>query len=119
MVESTWPEFTATMTPDDLELVEAFRGMALTLPGTMERVHRTEVQFRLDRVFAVAFIKSHRLEIAIDLLREVGHPLLFAAFPTTKKVVTHRLTITDPSQLDDSIGQLLAEAHSTVGPGTR
>lgn len=55
----------------------------------------------------------------IDLLRTAEHPLLLAAFPTTKKVVSHRLRITDMDQLDDSIAALLAEAYEEVGPGTR
>ena len=55
----------------------------------------------------------------IDLLREVEHPLQIAVFPTTKRVVSHRLRISEAEQLDDSIADLLAEAYRDVGPGTR
>jgi hypothetical protein len=34
-------------------------------------------------------------------------------------VITHRLRITNASQLDDSIAALLGEAYAEVGPGTR
>ncbi len=46
-------------------------------------------------------------------------PQLREAFPTTKTVITHRLTITSDDQLDDTLAALLAEAYDTVGPGTR
>jgi len=42
-----------------------------------------------------------------------------AAFPTTKQVITHRLRVTDASQLDDSLEALVAEAYEEVGPGFR
>lgn len=116
MADATWDEFTAELSPADLELLSAFRETALALPGTVERVHRTEVAFARERVFAAAFVKSHRLEIAIDLLREVQHPLLLQAFHTTKRVITHRLTLTGIEQLE-SVVPLLDEAHRTVGPG--
>ena len=77
------------------------------------------VYWKRERVFAGAFIQNKRLELNIDLLREAQHELLLAAFPTTKRVITHRLRITDPEQLDDSIAELLAEAYEAVGPGTR
>ena len=57
--------------------------------------------------------------MVIDLLRPAEHPLLLATFPTTKKVVSHRLRFTEPTQLDDSILALLREAYEDVGPGTR
>jgi hypothetical protein len=57
--------------------------------------------------------------VAIDLLREAEHPTLLAAFPTTKRVMTHRLRVTDTGQLDASLAALLAEAYAEVGPGTR
>jgi hypothetical protein len=41
------------------------------------------------------------------------------AFRTTRRVITHRLTIERIEQLDASIEELLAEAYETVGPGTR
>ena len=77
------------------------------------------VYWKRSRVFAGAFINGRRLELNIDLLRNAEHPSLLAAFPTTKRVVTHRLRITDPAQLDESIAALLREAYEDVGPGTR
>lgn len=118
-MRSTWAKLTAGLNERDLALLSAYRAAALALPGTEERVHRTEVQYALARVFTSGYMKSHYLEIAVDLLREAQHPLLRAAFHTTKKVVTHRLTISDSDQLDASVRELLAEAHRTVGPGTR
>jgi hypothetical protein len=115
---ASWDELTASYSPADVELISAFRDAALALPGTVERVHRTEVAFALQRVFASGFIKSHRLEIAIDLLRTSPHPLLLQAFHTTQRVITHRLTLTEVEQLE-SVLPLLEEAHRTVGPGTR
>jgi uncharacterized protein DUF5655 len=77
------------------------------------------VYWKRRRVFAGAYIERRRLELNIDLLREAEHPCLIAAFHTTKRVVTHRLRITETDQLDDSIAALLAEAYEDVGPGTR
>ena len=52
-------------------------------------------------------------------MREAEHPLLRARFATTKKVTTHRLTLTRPNQFDDDLLVLIEEARTTVGPGTR
>jgi len=71
------------------------------------------------RVFAAAFIRSGRLENAIDLLRKVEHPALRQSFATTGKAFTHRFKITSAEQLDRQIQSWLIEAHDTVGPGTR
>jgi hypothetical protein len=80
-------------------------------------VHKTEVAFAVERVFASGYMKSHWLEVAIDLLRVVEDPPPRAAFHTTKKVVTHRFTIGSVSELD-RLQDLIVEAHDTVGPGT-
>jgi hypothetical protein len=45
--------------------------------------------------------------------------LLRARFATTRKVITHRLTLTRPAQIDDDLLALVEEARTTVGPGTR
>ncbi len=102
-----------------VELFLAFRELVLAAGECEERVHPTEVAWADKRVFASAFIKSGRLEIAIDLLRQVDHPVLRASFPTTRKVYTHRFTLTSAGQLDERIRDWLLEAHETVGPGTR
>jgi hypothetical protein len=100
-------------------LFHTFRDLVLGAGDCEERVHPTEVAWADKRVFASAFIKSGRLEIAIDLLRQVDHPTLRQAFPTTKKVMTHRFTITSGGQLDADFRDWLVEVHDTVGPGTR
>jgi len=82
-------------------------------------VSRTVVYFKRSRVFAGGFVRGRKLEIVIDLLRTVEHPLLLSSFHTTKKVVSHRLRISETGQLDDSIQALLHEAYADVGPGTR
>jgi len=94
------------------ELVEAC--------GTSEPAPRGSIVYwKRGRVWAGAYIERGRLELNIDLLRVAEHPLLLAAFNTTKRVVTHRLRITDVDQLDESITMLLQEAYDDVGPGTR
>jgi uncharacterized protein DUF5655 len=80
---------------------------------------RTVVYWRRKRIFAGAYIERRRLELNIDLLREAEHPCLLAAFHTTKRVITHRLRITELGQLDQSVEALVAEAYKEVGPGTR
>ena len=118
MVASTWKELTSSLNDDDRALFSAYRQMCSSLPGTKERVHRTEIQFVVERVFSSGYMKSHHLEIVIDLLREASTPHLRAAFPTTRKIITHRLTIDSIEELETA-RDLIAEAHRDVGPGTR
>jgi Domain of unknown function (DUF5655) len=88
--------------------------------GPSETAPRTSIVYwKRQRVFAGAFVQGRRLELNIDLLRAAEHPRLLAVFPHTKKVFTHRLRITDATQLDDSIAALVQEAYDEVGPGTR
>lgn len=119
MVRATWEELTARLDDHGLKLLSAYRDLVLELPDVDERVHRTEVAYARVRVFTSGFVKSHRLEIAVDLLRQAEHPRLMGAFRTTKRVVTHRLTLTAVDDLDESVRALITEAHETVGPGTR
>jgi hypothetical protein len=70
-------------------------------------------------MFAGAFVDGRRLELNIDLVREVEHPGLIAAFNTTKRVITHRIRVTVADQLDDSLEALMVEAYGDVGPGFR
>jgi hypothetical protein len=44
---------------------------------------------------------------------------VLSAFHTTKRMITHRLRVTDSSPLDGALGALVAEAYAEVGPGTR
>jgi hypothetical protein len=118
MVRSTWEEFTAGLSAPDLELLEAYRALVGALPEVEEQVHRTEVRFVRVRVFTIGFIAAHRLELAIDLLRESPLPRLRQAFPTTARVITHRVWLTSVDQLDD-YADAIVEAHDTVGRGSR
>lgn len=77
------------------------------------------VYWKRARVFVGAYIERDRLELNIDLLRHAEHPCLLAAFNTTKRVITHRLRISDDQQLDEELAALVREAYETVGPGTR
>jgi hypothetical protein len=117
MVQASWQEFTDGFSDEDFAILAAYREIAITLPETTEHIHRTEVQYKVKRVFTSGYVKSHWLEIAVDLLREAPHPLLKAAFPTTKKVYTHRFTVRDHDELE-AVADLIREAHDTVGPGT-
>ncbi|MCU1518924.1 MAG: hypothetical protein JWQ75_3645 [Pseudarthrobacter sp.] len=105
--------------PAAVELFRRFRVLVLAAGECEERVYRTEVAWADRRVFAAAFIIAGRLEVAIDLLRQVDHPALLQSFPTTKRVYTHRFSFTSAAQLDADVEAWLVEAHDDVGPGTR
>jgi hypothetical protein len=66
-----------------------------------------------------AFCNGKKLELNIDLLREVDHPRNLAVIPHTERVLTHRMRVTEADQLDDSIADMLRESYAEVGPGTR
>jgi hypothetical protein len=119
VVRTTWEEHTADLRDDDVERLAAMRAFVTSLPDVTEEVHRTEVRYRVRRVFAVAFLVAHRLELAVDLPERVDHPRLLTAFPTTKRVVTHRLSLPHPDDFDDSVRAILLRAHDEVGPGFR
>ena len=118
MARATWDELIAGERAEHVVLLEAFRTHLTRIPDVEEQVHRTEVSYARDRVFASAYVKSGWLEVAIHLLREADHPLLKLAFSTTKKVTTHRFTLGSPDQLAQ-LDELFREAADTVGPGTR
>ncbi len=105
--------------PAAIKLFHCFQHLVERCSASEPAPRRTIVYWKRKRIFAGAYIERGRLELNIDLLREVEHPCVLAAFPTTKRVITHRLRITDSSQLDDSVGALVAEAFKDVGPGTR
>ena len=82
-------------------------------------VSRTVVYFKRQRVFAGAHVHGRRLEVVIDLLRDADHPCAIGSFASTKTVISNRLRIREPHELDESIEALLREAYADVGPGTR
>ena len=88
--------------------------------GPCEPARRSSIVYwKRERVFAGAFVGRRRPELNSDLLNEAEHPCLLAAFHNAKRVVTHRLRITEDVQLDDSFAALLGEAYEDVGPGLR
>jgi hypothetical protein len=116
------PSVEAYLDGKDTDAVMLFRRFQELVErcGPSEPAPRSSIVYwRRRRVCAGAYIERGRLELNIDLLREAEHPTLRAAFPTTKRVMTHRLRLTDTGQLDASLAVLLAEAYSEVGPGTR
>jgi len=118
LVLATWSELTAGLDEHDVQLLEAFRKVCLALPGTEERVHRSEVQYRLARTYASGYVRMHLLELAVHLRREVQHPLLRQAFATTSTITTHRLRVETLDELDLAV-PLIEEAYDTVGPGSK
>ena len=105
--------------PDAVGLFREFERLVERCGPSEPAPRSSIVYWKRNRVFAGVYIERRRLELNIDLLREAEHPCLIAAFHTTKRVITHRLRITDVTQLDDSVAALLAEAYQDVGPGTR
>jgi hypothetical protein len=105
--------------PGAVELFLDFQRLVERCGPSEVAPRRTIVYWKRKRVFAGAYIDRRRLELNVDLLREAKHPCLLSAFHTTKRVVTHRLRVTEAEQLDDALEALVAEAYDDVGPGTR
>jgi hypothetical protein len=61
-------------------------------------------------------VKSHWLEIGVDLLEKVEHPLLRTVFPTSKRVLTHRFTLSKASQVRE-VMPFIRRSANEVGPG--
>jgi hypothetical protein len=112
-------EYLQGQDPAAVELFRRFQGLVERCGPSEVAARSSIVYWKRNRIFAGAFIKSRRLELNIDLLREADHPTMLAHVPHTKRVITHRLRITEPGQLDDSLAALVAEAYRFVGPGTR
>ena len=119
MATAHWEEFTDGLDDDDLDKIRAFRNFCRTLPEVEERIHSTDVTYAGKRSFTSAYIKSHYLEIGIELQRTVTNPKPRTSFSTSKKVTMHRYSLRQIEDFDDSIRDLIVEAAETVGPGTR
>jgi hypothetical protein len=119
MANSTWAKLTAGLEDDDLRKITAFRDYCRQLGDVDERVHTSEIAFARKRVFASAYIKSHYLELGIELTREVADPKPRTSFPTTKRFFMNRYSLRELDQFDATIKALIAEAYETVGPGSR
>lgn len=119
MATAHWHELTSGLDDGDLALLTMFRDFCRSLPEVNERIHTSEVAYARTRVFTSGYIKSHYLEVGIELLREVIDPKPRTTFATSKKVIMHRYSLRHPEQFDDAIRALICEAAETVGPGTR
>ena len=116
---STWSELTQGLSEGELALFSLYRDFCRELPGVEEEVHRTQVQYRRRRIFTSGYMKSRYLELGVELLREASHPALRTAFPTSKRVIMHRITLREPGGFDEALRSLIEEASETVGPGLR
>lgn len=119
MATAHWEEFTAGLDDDDLAKIRAFRNFCRKLPEVEERIHSADVTYARKRSFTSAYIKSHYVEIGIELQRTVTNPQPRTSFSTSKKVIMHRFSLRQLEDFDDSIRDLILEAAETVGPGTR
>jgi hypothetical protein len=115
----TVDEYLADKKPEAVALFRKFAELVDACGESEVTPRKSIVYWKRARVWAGAFCNGKKLELNIDLLREVDHPLNLAFVPHTKQVVTHRMRVTELEQLDDSIAALLREAYETVGPGTR
>jgi len=105
--------------PEAVRLFRKFEQLVQACGPSQEYVLRTVVYFKRRRVFAGAFIRGKRLELILELLRTASHPQLITSYRGTKKVMTHRLRISNESELDAALADLIRESYETVGPGTR
>lgn len=119
MAESTWEALTANLNAEDLAKLTAFRDFCRSLPDIEERVHTSQISYARERVFASAYVKSHYLELGIELRHTVSNPAPRTSFATSKHVTMHRYSLRHLEQFDDAIRALIVEAADTVGPGAR
>jgi Domain of unknown function (DUF5655) len=115
----TVDEYLADKKPEAVALFRQFAELADACGESDVTPRKSIVYWKRKRVWAGAFCNGKKLELNIDLLRRVDHPLNLAVIPHTERVLTHRMRVTDAGQLDDTIAALLREACETVGPGTR
>ena len=119
MAASNWDELTGGLADDDLAKITVFRDFCRGLPDVDERIQTSQVAYARVRVFTSGYIKSHYLELGVELLREVTDPKPRTTFATSKRVTMHRYSLRHLEQFDDAIRALIREASETVGPGTR
>ena len=119
MAEGTWRQLTSGLEPDDVAKLRAFRDFCRGLPDVAERIHTSEIAYARRRVFASAYVKSHYLELGIELTRTVSSPKPRTTFATTKRVTMHRYSLRHLEDFDDAVKALVREAADTVGPGAQ
>jgi len=66
--------------PAAVKLFHRFQQLVERCGASEPAPRRTIVYWKRKRIFAGAYIERGRLELNIDLLREVEHPCLMAAF---------------------------------------
>lgn len=74
MVASTWNQLTSHLDQEDLAKLTAFREYCHSFPDVEERIHSSEFKYARKRAFASAYIKSHYVELGIELLRPITDP---------------------------------------------
>jgi hypothetical protein len=119
VTSATWDELTAGLDASDLAKLTAFRDFCRSLPDVEERITATQISFARARSFATAYLKSHYLELGIDLLREVDDPRPRAVVPVSKTVRLNRYSLRELADFDERFRDLIREAADTVGPGAR
>ena len=119
MVASTWEQLVRELSDEDQAKLAAYRDFCQGLPDVHERVSSSQVAFARSRTFTSAYIKSHYLELGIELLREADEPRPRTSFATSRQVIMHRYSLRHLEQFDESIQSLIREAAQTVGPGLR
>ena len=119
MVASTWDELVRELSDDDRAKLTTYRDFCRGLPDVEERVSSSQVAYAGARIFTSAYIKSHYLELGIELLREVAEPPPRSSFPTSRQVTMHRYSLRELEQFNEPIRALIREAAQTVGPGLR
>lgn len=117
MASGTWEQLTDRLDDEDLAKLTAFRDFCRSMPDVTERIHSADITYAGVRAFASAYIKSHYLEVGIELLRTVSSPKPRTSFATSKQVKMHRYSLRRLEQFDDDIRALIREAAETVGPG--
>lgn len=119
MVASTWEKLVRELSDDDKAKLTAYRDFCRGLADVHERVSSSQVAYAGTSIFTSAYVKSHYLELGIELLREVDEPRPRTSFATSRKVTMHRYSLRHLEQFDQSIHALIREAAQTVGPGAR
>jgi fumarylacetoacetate (FAA) hydrolase family protein len=108
----TWEQLTDGLDDDDRKKLTAFRDYCRKLGSDVdERVHTSEIAFAVKRVFASAYIKSHYLEVGIDLPRVVTTPKPRATVASTKTRTLHRYSLRELPAFDVAIKKLIREAY--------
>lgn len=118
MVLSSWEALTGGLNESDLEMLTAYRDACRTIDDVTEEVHSKQIQYKINRIFTSAYVKSHWLEIGVDLLEQIEHPLLRTVYPTSKRVFTHRFTLSKASDVQQVL-PYIRKAANEVGPGMR